>query len=81
MGISLLRHYKQGYVHVLEIVTHDTNLLEVKTIAGFINYKVFKAILLIEISCQCNGMSIGQMTVTFASCHRCVVCHLITTRP
>ena len=34
------RHYKQAYGHVLDLRMHDTNLLEIKTIAGFVNYKV-----------------------------------------
>lgn len=35
-----LKHYKQAYGHLLELRMHDTNLLEIKTIAGFINYKI-----------------------------------------
>lgn len=35
-----IRHYKQAYGHILELRMLDTNLLEVKTVAGFINYKV-----------------------------------------
>jgi hypothetical protein len=35
-----LKHYKQAYTHILELRMLDTNLLEVKTIAGFINYKI-----------------------------------------
>ena len=38
--LSNYRHYKQAYSHVLDLRMHDTNLLEIKTIAGFINYKV-----------------------------------------
>ena len=38
--VFFYRHYKQAYMHTLELRTHDTNLLEIKTIAGFINYKV-----------------------------------------
>ena len=34
------QHYKQAYNHVLDLRMHDTNLLEVKTIGGFVNYKV-----------------------------------------
>ena len=34
------RHYKQAYLHLLEIKLTDVNNLEVKTVAGFINYKV-----------------------------------------
>ena len=36
----LSRHYKQAYNHLLEIKLTDVNNLEVKTVAGFINYKV-----------------------------------------
>ncbi len=39
---SLFRHYKQAYSHILDLRMHDTNLLEIKTIAGFTNYKVYK---------------------------------------
>ena len=42
---SFDRHYKQAYGHLLELRMHDTNLLEIKTIAGFINYKVSTLIL------------------------------------
>ncbi|XP_074640815.1 trafficking protein particle complex subunit 11-like [Tubulanus polymorphus] len=35
-----LKHYKQAYGHVLDLRMHDTNLLEIKSIAGFINYKI-----------------------------------------
>ena len=34
------RHYKQAYGHIMEQRMHDTNMLEIKTIAGFVNYKV-----------------------------------------
>lgn len=37
---SFSRHYKQAYGHILEQRMHDTNMLEIKTIAGFVNYKV-----------------------------------------
>ncbi|KAK3084752.1 hypothetical protein FSP39_018278 [Pinctada imbricata] len=36
---TAIKHYKQAYGHILELRMHDTNLLEIKTIAGFINYK------------------------------------------
>lgn len=35
-----LKHYKLAYGHILELRMHDTNLLEIKTIAGFVNYKI-----------------------------------------
>ncbi|XP_064653075.1 trafficking protein particle complex subunit 11-like isoform X2 [Lineus longissimus] len=35
-----LKHYKQAYGHALDLRMHDTNMLEVKTIACFINYKI-----------------------------------------
>lgn len=35
-----LKHYKQAYGHCLEAKLTDQNILEVKTIAGFITYKV-----------------------------------------
>lgn len=34
------RHYKQAYTHITEMRMHNTNILEVKTVAGFITYKV-----------------------------------------
>lgn len=37
---TAIKHYKQAYGHVLELRMHDTNILEIKTIAGFINYKI-----------------------------------------
>lgn len=36
---SLYRHYKQAYILLAELRATDPNLLEVKTIAGIINYK------------------------------------------
>ncbi|XP_022103870.1 trafficking protein particle complex subunit 11-like [Acanthaster planci] len=35
-----LKQYKAAYTHLTELRAHDTNMLEIKTIAGFINYKV-----------------------------------------
>ncbi|KAL3856772.1 hypothetical protein ACJMK2_011491 [Sinanodonta woodiana] len=37
---TALKHYKQAYGHLLELRMHDTNLLEIKVNAGFINYKL-----------------------------------------
>ncbi|XP_064613188.1 trafficking protein particle complex subunit 11-like [Liolophura sinensis] len=37
---TAIKHYKQAYGHILELRMHDNNLLEIKTIAGFINYKI-----------------------------------------
>lgn len=34
------RHYTQAYMYLEEIRVVDSNCLEVKTIAGFINYKM-----------------------------------------
>lgn len=39
---TALKHYKQAYSHLLEMRMTRANLTEVKTIAGFINYKVTK---------------------------------------
>lgn len=39
------RHYKQAYGHIMEQRMHDTNMLEIKTIAGFVNYKVNSTLL------------------------------------
>lgn len=38
--LHLCRHYKQAYLHLIELRLLDTNLLEAKTVAGFVNYKV-----------------------------------------
>lgn len=38
-GVAI-RHYKQAYVDLLELKTTDTNILEVKTVAGILNYKL-----------------------------------------
>lgn len=38
-GIAI-RHYKQAYVDLLEVKTTDANILEVKTVAGILNYKL-----------------------------------------
>jgi hypothetical protein len=38
--LSLIRYYKQAYLSLLDIRCYDTNILEVKLIAGFVNYKV-----------------------------------------
>ncbi|XP_072035114.1 trafficking protein particle complex subunit 11-like [Amphiura filiformis] len=35
-----LKQYKMAYSHITELRAHDTNMLELKTIAGFINYKI-----------------------------------------
>ncbi|XP_035690979.1 trafficking protein particle complex subunit 11-like isoform X2 [Branchiostoma floridae] len=37
---TALKHYKQAYQHLNEVRTHDTNMLEIKTVSGFINYKI-----------------------------------------
>lgn len=36
------RHYSQAYVNLEEIRVVDTNCLEMKTISGFLNYKMCK---------------------------------------
>jgi len=36
---DLSRHYKQAYTHLTELRMIDSNLLEAKTVGGFINYK------------------------------------------
>lgn len=35
-----LKQYKAAYSAVTDLRAHDTNMLEIKTIAGFINYKI-----------------------------------------
>lgn len=39
-NVMALKHYKQAYTYLMEIRAHDMNLMEVKTVAGFINYKI-----------------------------------------
>lgn len=34
------RYYRTAYSLVHELRAHETNMLEIKTMAGFINYKV-----------------------------------------
>jgi trafficking protein particle complex subunit 11 len=38
----LIRHYSQAYAHILELRITDANVNEVKTIAGYVGYKVWK---------------------------------------
>ena len=35
-----IRNYRTAYNLVHELRAHETNILEIKTMAGFINYKV-----------------------------------------
>uniref|UniRef100_T1IXF1 Trafficking protein particle complex subunit 11 n=1 Tax=Strigamia maritima TaxID=126957 RepID=T1IXF1_STRMM len=37
---TALKHYKQAYSNLLEVRSGDTHVMEVKTIAGFLNYKI-----------------------------------------
>ncbi|XP_058829687.1 trafficking protein particle complex subunit 11 isoform X2 [Topomyia yanbarensis] len=37
---NALRHYRQTYANLDEIRIVDTNCLEIKTVAGFVNYKI-----------------------------------------
>ncbi|XP_061421126.1 trafficking protein particle complex subunit 11 [Lethenteron reissneri] len=37
---TALKHYRAAYGHVHELRAHDTNMLEIKTFVGFINYKI-----------------------------------------
>ncbi|XP_046561774.1 LOW QUALITY PROTEIN: trafficking protein particle complex subunit 11-like [Haliotis rubra] len=37
---TALKHYKQAYGHILDLRMYDTNMMEIKTIAGFVNYKI-----------------------------------------
>lgn len=36
------RHYTQSYSHLLEVRITDANVAEVKTVAGYIGYKVWR---------------------------------------
>ncbi|KAH9492651.1 Trafficking protein particle complex subunit 11 [Bulinus truncatus] len=37
---TAIKHYKQAYGYIIDLRIHDTNMLEIKTVAGFINYKI-----------------------------------------
>ncbi|XP_041357008.1 trafficking protein particle complex subunit 11-like [Gigantopelta aegis] len=37
---TALKHYKQAYGHILDLRMYDTNMLEIKVIGGFVNYKL-----------------------------------------
>jgi len=39
LACPMSRHYKQAYTHLTELRMIDSNLLEAKTVGGFINYK------------------------------------------
>lgn len=45
-----LKHYKQAYGHCLETKLSDSNVLEIKVIAGFINYKVTSSIIILFVN-------------------------------
>lgn len=38
--IYFCRNYKQAYANLMEVRASDANMHEIKTVAGFINYKV-----------------------------------------
>lgn len=38
---SVCRYYRTAYSLIHELRAHETNMLEIKTLAGFINYKVY----------------------------------------
>lgn len=40
--VVALKHYRLAYNHILDLRMHEAHLLEIKTVAGFINYKVCK---------------------------------------
>lgn len=44
------RNYKQAYANLMEVRASDANMLEIKTVAGFINYKVILVILFFNIT-------------------------------
>eukprot|EP00794_Sanderia_malayensis_P013921 gene13921-15373_t len=50
-----LKHYRQAYLHLLEIKLTDVNNLEVKTVAGYINYKICR--LCFKISAPLDAIS------------------------
>jgi hypothetical protein len=39
---SAIRHYKQAYEHIKELRMYDSHMLEIKVVAGFVNYKICK---------------------------------------
>ena len=40
LRMFVCRYYRTAYSLVHELRAHETNMLEIKTMAGFINYKV-----------------------------------------
>ena len=43
------RHYSQSYAYLMELRITDANIWEVKTIAGYIGYKVWKLSFLLNL--------------------------------
>ena len=39
-NLSYFRHYRQAYSLLGELKSSDINVLEIKVVAGFVNYKV-----------------------------------------
>lgn len=53
-----LRNYRTAYNLVHELRAHETNILEIKTMAGFINYKV-------RVLIPCKGNLFLSITLSF----------------
>ncbi len=46
--LYVFRHYKNAYANLMEVRATITNLFEIKTIGGFINYKICKLCFLLN---------------------------------
>lgn len=45
----LCRHYSQSYAHLLELRISDANINEIKVVAGYIGYKVWRLSFLLNL--------------------------------
>lgn len=59
--VFLFRNYRTAYNLVHELRAHETNILEIKTMAGFISYKVTSALIIFDNLCLNKIMLIKEM--------------------
>ena len=92
LSFLLFRHYKQSYQYILEQRLTDVNNLEVKLVAGFLNYKVcfdsFQSYAIITHSCMhacknalkhaCTHTYMHACTYTWAHAHMSTCTHAHT---
>ncbi|KAG7269692.1 hypothetical protein CRUP_009754 [Coryphaenoides rupestris] len=65
---NALKYYRTAYSLVHELRAHETNMLEIKTMAGFINYKVTKAF---TVHHEVPGSSGANIPTTRGICRLC----------